>query len=95
MWVRGDGPAQLGGEGMAALGDDPLLGILQSDVGLGKIEHAAESVVEGGGEIVGELALQHDAQAVGVESVAGIAEGAGRNVGQKESAGRRDFAGAE
>src|ERR1019366_987115 len=63
--------------------------------GAGKIKHAAESVVDGGGEVLREFALQHEAEAIGIEGLAGIGECAGRDIGQKESAGSGNFAGAE
>ena len=69
-------------------------GVLQRNVGPREIENATVGVVEGRGQVVGELALKHDPQAVGIERLAGVAEGSRRNIGQQESASSGDFAGA-
>src|ERR1700686_2465261 len=49
--------AQLRGEGVAVLSRERLLGLLQRHAGLGEIKHAAESVIERRGQVVGELSL--------------------------------------
>ncbi len=69
--------------------------LLQRYVRFGEINHAAKSVVESGREIVGELALQHEAEAIGIEGLASIGERAGGDVGQNKPAHSRSFASAK
>ena len=51
---------------MTALSGEILLRLLQRHVRLGEIHHAADSVVDDGRKIVGELVLQHEAEAIDV-----------------------------
>src|SRR5438270_2474657 len=90
----GSRSTQLRGDRMPALRDHKLLGILQRDVGVGKVENSAVAVIYGAGEIVGKFVLQHESQAVGVERSAGIGEGTGRNIRDDESARGSGLSGA-
>src|ERR1700728_297307 len=80
---------------MTALSGEILLRLLQRHVRLGEMHHAADSVVDDGRKIVGELVLQHEAEAIGIKVLAGIGKSAGRDIGQEESARGARYAGAE
>src|ERR1700733_16108819 len=80
---------------MTALSGEVLLRLLQRYIRLGKVEHAPEGAVDSTGEIVGELTLQHEAKAAGIENLAIIGERTGGDVGQQKSAGGRSYASAQ
>ena len=61
----------------------------------GKIQSAEYRVVERRSEVAGELMLDDDAQATGIQIRARVAEGAGRNIGRPESTGSGDFSCAD
>src|SRR5208283_2349414 len=76
------GSAELGGDGLAGFGADKVAGILDLNVGPRKIEHAAIGVIESGGQVGQELALQNQAHSASGEIIALVVEGAGINIGE-------------
>src|SRR5712691_10175530 len=63
-WQRA---AEFASHGMTTLYGQPLARILQLNIWLREVEHAAIGVIQSGGEIGCQLTLQHHSQAAGVQ----------------------------
>src|SRR5580692_11014094 len=89
------GAGKFGSQSLTALGRDPLLGFLEFNVRLREIENAAGGIIQRGGEIGTELALEYNPHSPCVESVTTIRKSARVDIGQQESAGSCNRPGAD